>query len=956
MRSTLVLIFFLSGASALIFEALWFRLAGLSLGNSVWSASLVLAAFMGGLAVGNGLVARLHRRIFYPLRLYAVLELAIGIGGIVVVLLLPRLPDLLAPAFGNLTEMPVLLNAVRLTLSFGILLIPAIAMGATLPVVTQALSRQDPNFGANIGLLYGANTLGAMLGAFCTEVFLVPAFGILSSGLIAVALNLVAALIALQLSETHESAPMSWPEKTRSTQAITLRSRRFLAVAFLSGALMLALEVVWFRFLLLSHDGTSLIFAVMLAIVLAGIGLGGIVAAHLFHRDERAYRWLRHLTAISAALVVLTYWGYDFFTVYRSRNDITTLEFVWFATFLMIPVAVLSGVAFTMVSRAVKEDLGSSVRTAGIATLYNTIGAMLGSLGAGFILLPNAGMELSLFLIAATYCLVALIVPSEAVATRLTTLSARAAVIASVVCLLLFPFGLMQRSYFSVIEARLPEHTLVTTREGLVETVRYYRQDVFGEPLFYRLVTNGYSMSGTSTMAKRYMKLYVYLPLVFKPDTRDALLVSFGVGTTAKALTDSNGLENIDIVDISEDILELSTTIYPGEDNPLRDKRVRVHVEDGRFFLNTTSKRYDLITSEPPPPKIAGVVNLYSQEYFELIRTRLNVGGYASYWLPVHQLEQMDTLAIIKAFCNAFDDCSLWAGAGLEWMLLGSNGAKPQNNMEQFSAQWREPYVGRELVSLGFETPAQVASLFMADSEYLMGLTANVAPVTDNHPSRISSRMVKDPARVQLYDTLMDVQKRLERFRRSEQINRFWPKELKESSEPYFQHERMIKYYFTAGVYQSESDPFVWEAIDDILTNTSLTTLPQWLLGTDQRTLEIVTGLIEQEGYRDDFALELALKHVSERDYEAALRYAGTHIATAGGVSEQASSLYLYLMAKNGIANQAKPLIANLQALDRPGLNRFLEWYSAKFDVDAAENHERPDLTAVPEEIGRPEE
>jgi predicted membrane-bound spermidine synthase len=603
MRSTLGLIFFLSGASALIFESLWFRLAGLSLGNSVWSASLVLAAFMGGLALGNGLVARLHRRVLHPVRLYAALEFAIGIGGIAVVLLLPRLPNLLGPALGSLTDVPVLLNAVRLTIAFGILLTPAIAMGATLPVLAQALSRQDPNFGANIGWLYGWNTLGAMLGAVSTELLLVPTFGILNSGLCALVFNLMAALIALRYSQTHETAPLPRPQMPDVPQAISVRSRRYVLVTFLSGALMLALEVVWFRFLLLTRDGTSLIFAVMLAVVLAGIAVGGLAAAHLFRRDDRAYRWLRQVTAASAALVVLTYWGYDLFAVYRDLQDTTTLAFVGFATFLMFPVAALSGVAFTMVNRAIKDDLGSSARTAGIATFCNTIGAMLGSLGAGFVLLPMVGMESSFFLIAATYCLVAFAVPT----------------------------------YFGAQAATLPNHTLITTREGLVETVRYYRRDIFGEPKYYRLVTNGHSMSATTTASQRYMKLYVYLPLALKADARDALLISYGVGSTAKALTDSRGLQNIDIVDISEDILEMSTIVYPGDENPLQDERVRVHVEDGRFFLNTTSSRYDLITSEPPPPKNAGVVNLYSQEYFKLIRKRLNPGGYASYWLPVLQ-------------------------------------------------------------------------------------------------------------------------------------------------------------------------------------------------------------------------------------------------------------------------------------------------------------------------------
>jgi spermidine synthase len=944
MRSTLGLIFFLSGASALIFESLWFRLAGLSLGNSVWSASLVLAAFMGGLALGNGLVARLHRRILHPVRLYAVLEFAIGISGIAVVLLLPRLPSLLGPALGSLTDMPALLNAVRLTIAFGILLMPAIAMGATLPVLAQALSRQDPNFGANIGWLYGWNTLGAMLGAFSTELFLVPAFGILSSGLFALVLNLMAALIALRISQTHETAPMPGPSMPDVPQLIDVRCRRYLAVAFLSGTLMLALEVVWFRFLLLTRDGTSLIFAVMLAVVLAGIAVGGLAAAHLFQRDVRAYRWLRHVTTASAALVVLTYWGYDLFSVYRDQHDATTLSFVCFATFLMFPVAALSGVAFTMVNRAVKDDFGSSARTAGIATFHNTIGAMLGSLGAGFILLPMVGMESSIFLIAVTYCLVAFVVPLEDQTSRLTIRWGRGVVAAAVACLILFPFGLMQKSYLGAQDAMLPSQTLIATREGLVETVRYYRRDYFGEPKFYRLLTNGHSMSATTTAAKRYMKLYVYLPLAFKPDTRDALLISFGVGSTAKALTDSRGLQNIDIVDLSEDILEMSTIVFPGDDNPLRDERVRVYVEDGRFFLNTTSNRYDLITSEPPPPKIAGVVNLYSQEYFKLIRTRLNPGGYASYWLPAHLLEPTETLAIIKAFCNAFDDCSLWSGSGLDWMLLGSNDANPQGDVAQLSAQWREPQVRRELVALGLESPAQLGSLFMADSDRLMEITSDVAPVTDNYPSRIGSRPVRNPSYFKLYDELMDEWERLERFRNSEQISQLWPAELKKETEHFFQYERLIKNHFIAGIYKHQTDPYVWEAIDDLLTNTSLTTLPLWLLGGDQDTQNIVARLLEQEGYRNDFALDLARKYASERDFETALRYGSTHITTANDVSDWASNFYLYLLAKNGMAAQARPNIAKLETLGRPGIDRFLDWFATKFAVNSAESLEPPIL------------
>jgi len=944
MRSTLVLIFFLSGASALTFESLWFRLAGLTLGNSVWSASLVLAAFMGGLALGNALAARLHSRLLHPVRLYAALELAIGVAGIAVVLLLPRLPNLLGPALGNLTDMPALLNGVRLVIAFGILVTPAIAMGATLPVLAQALSRQDPNFGASIGRLYGWNTLGAMLGVISAELFLVPAFGILNSGLFALMLNLIAAFIALRFSQTHETATMTAPSMPDASKMIGSRSRRYIAVAFLSGALMLALEVVWFRFLLLAENGTSLIFAVMLAVVLAGIAAGGLAAAQLFHRDERAYRWLRHVTALSAVLVVLTYWGCDLFSTYRAGRELTTLMFSVFAAFLMFPVSFLSGVAFTMVNRAVKDDLGSPARTAGIATFYNTIGAMIGSLGAGFLLLPIVGMEASFFLIAVTYSVAALVVPVEERASRRTRLWGRGVVAAAVACLFLFPFGLVQKMYFGPGAGMLPGHTLMAVREGLVETIRYYRQDLFGEPKEYRLVTNGYSMSGVTTSAKRYMKLYVYLPLAFKSDAKDALLISFGVGSTAKALTDSSGLESIDIVDISEDILEMSKIVYPGENNPLLDERVRVHVEDGRFFLNTTSNRYDLITSEPPPPKMAGVVNLYSREYFNLIRERLNPGGYASYWLPVEQLEPVETLAITRAFCDAFDDCSLWSGAGMEWMLLGSNDANSQGNVAQLSAQWLQPQVGKELVALGLESPAQLGSLFMADAEMLGELTADIRPVTDNYPSRISSRLVRQTGYIELYDMLMDEGERLERFRNSELISRLWPTELRESSESYFQYELLLKNHFTTGNYRHEDDPYDWDAIDDLLTNTSLTTLPLWLLGGDRDAQNIVADLLEREGYRDEFALELARKYTSERDYQTALLHMTSHVTTAGNVSDTVMKFYLYLLAKNGMMAQARPIIESPETSGIPGMDRFLDWFATRFELDNAEESEQPTM------------
>jgi len=694
----------------------------------------------------------------------------------------------------------------------------------------------------------------------------------------------------------------------------------------------------------LSYLGTSLIFAIMLAVVLAGIALGGLVAARLYRINERSHLWLRHVMALSGVFVVLTYFGFDLFTAHQMQQDTTVVESVAFAAFLMFPVSVLSGVAFTMGGRAVKDELGTSVKTAGVATLCNTLGAMLGSLCGGFILLPLVGMERSFFILAASYGIAALVVPTEnPTRSRVLSLSAHASVALLLVCLLLFPFGLMQRSYFRMVEARLPEHTLIETREGLTETAFYYSYDRYGQPLYLRLVTNGFSMSATNVYARRYMKLFVYLPLAFKHDVRDALLISYGVGSTAKALTDSDHLRHIDIVDISRDILEMSSIVYTDSENPLHDERVQVHVEDGRFFLNAAGRQYDLITSEPPPPKLAGVVNLYSQEYFELVRRHLTAGGYATYWLPAHQLEALDTLAIIGAFCNAFPDCSLWSGAGFDWILFGSNDAEPNVSVEHFSAQWTDPTVRQELATLGFESPAQLGSLFMGDAELLTDITAVVPPVTDNHPLRISSRRTDVREGIPLYENLMDETQRLTRFGQSQFIERIWPEGLKDKSEAYFRYERMIRNHFTTTAYRDLYDPLRWQAIDDLLTHTSLETLPLWLLGSDQDTQSAIATLPRTGERGVEVSLELALRDVSERAYSAALERLEPYLKASNNVSPAVYTLYLYALAKNGRLNEASALVARLDAdgRARSDVKRFLNWFTTRFELSSLEDGRR---------------
>ena len=687
MAAILSLAFFLSGAAALLFETLWLRRAGLMLGSSVWASSIVLAAFMTGLAFGNALAVRWAARVGRPLRAYALLEIGAGVAGTVVVLAMPALAPVLAPLFRALGDTPALANAVRLAVAFALVLLPTTAMGITLPVLTRALSRGDQDFGRVLGRLYGWNTLGGVMGAIAGELWLITRLGLRGTALAAAALNLLAAATASWLSRRETAPAQAATERDTGREPGQRRggprSLGLLAAAFLSGAALLGLEVIWFRFLQLFLFGTTLTFAFMLAVILLGIGAGGLTASLWLRRDPAAHRWL---PLVAAAAALATTLGYAWFSPWYhgaafsiSQPDATLV----LALRLMSAPALVSGVLFTLQGAALRRELPGASETAGRLTLVNTLGAMTGALGAGFVLLPALGMERSMFVLAALYGAVAALCRplTSTPAARVWPSAQRVSIVALAavaVCLALFPRGAMLARHLPTSHARfLDERTrVVALHEGVNQTTTLLRSEWGGEVISHRLVTNGHSMSGTDLADQRYMKMFVNWAVAVNPRIRQALLISYGLGSTAKALTDTRALTAIDVVDISPEILALAAVMFPTVDDPLHDPRVRVHVEDGRFFLQTSTASFDLITGEPPPPKAAGVVNLYSREYFHLLHDRLNDGGVATYWLPVEELDEDDARAVTGAFCAAFADCSLWTGAGAHWMLAGTRGLR----------------------------------------------------------------------------------------------------------------------------------------------------------------------------------------------------------------------------------------------------------------------------------------
>jgi spermidine synthase len=870
-------IFFLSGCSALIFETVWFRTTSIVLGSSIWSAAAVLMAFMAGLGLGNAVMAFRGDKVTYPLRLYIVIEIVIGISGVLAIFLLPKLSPIIARGLAPITDHGSLLNFFRFCTAFVVLLFPSIAMGMTIPLLQKYLHGQKyyHQFSRSLGILYGFNTLGAVSGALIAEFIMIKLVGIKGTGLLAMSINLVIVLILLRTISVKKETQIK--EVITGTRSKPLSLKLDLIPPFLAGFLLLALEVIWFRYMLLAHSGTSEVFALMLAIVLAGIGVGGLIGAKISVNQARLQLLTLALPLLGALTVVLCFYFFDkIFTHYFVELDASLTVFTLAALVLMLPSCIISGVLFTLFGECLYQRFENTTQATGVLTLTNTMGAAIGSGVATFVLLPELGIEKSILLLSAGYVLVAIFVYHNRHSSEPAYRGYIPVVVTLLLLVVLFPFGALEKSYQTFSRLKLPGDKLIAVREGMNETLQYYQTERFNNPLRFRLVTNSFSMSGNDFASKRYMKLYAYFPYVFNREIRDVLQISYGVGSTAEAITDLNSVEHFDVVDISRDILDMSSIIHATTGKfPLQDKRTQIHLEDGRFFLQTTSRKYDLITGEPPPPKNAGIVNLYTREYFELIRAHLNSKGMVTYWLPAHDLNDADSLAIIKAFCEVFEDCSLWNGGGLDFMMVGVKDGIDPISAGELEGAW-DSEIGRELELIGLENPDMFGTMFMADSKLLKKITLQIKPVTDNFPHRISpsNEGLRDFS--SLYAGLLNIERRKDAYRNSEYISRLFSEETIDKTLDQFEHEGLMTHLLVP--LYGTSSIFYWEKITALLLETDLKVLPLLLLNSSpeeeflisQVERDTESGLIDTQEYQMSY-----IKHlIVGRDFkQAAVRF-----------------------------------------------------------------------------------
>jgi len=733
-------LFLLSGTSALIYQVLWMRLLGLVFGVTVYAASTVWAVFMAGLAAGSLLGGRLADRVNRPIVWFGVAEALIGVTA----LLTPSALDLLQRAYGAVhpsldSSLPAL-TLVRLALSFLVLIIPSALMGATLPLVVKSSLLRAEGMGGRVGVLYATNTAGAIAGSLLAGLLLIPGLGLTASFAVAVAINLFVALVAVTVGRRWTTVRVAAADLVSATPLPAVspwsgdwRLLTVLAIFAVSGFISLALEVVWFRVLTLFLRPTVYAYAMMLAAVLAGISIGSYVAAPWLRRRPRG-EWMLILAWIEGAIALAAVLSFGVLALIPRLMAAAGPAVAWLigdylayqsiiSISVILPTMFLFGLAFPIGlqvwgSGGAAENGADVASRLGVFYALNVAGAIVGSLAAGFILLPRFGSRATLVGLAG------LALMSAIVLLVASTRSRPARLVAAVVLVAVFVGGvrLTPDPFDAFLAQRYRGDTILWKREAIQGTVSVHEH---GSAL--SLHVNGNHQASTSPgMASAHHRIG-HLPMAVHPDARRALVIGLGGGATAGAVSLHDGVQ-LDIVELSPEVAMAAGRFFRGINfDVLRKPHARLIVDDGRNHLLLTDARYDVVTADVILPIHAGSGNLYSAEYFQLVRQALRPGGLVLQWVAGTEAEY--TL-IMRTFLSVFPETTLWFDGSL---MLGS--VEPLRlKKEEFD--WKLAVPGRReaLAAAGLHSFEDLLDAYLAGPDEMRAYVGEGPVLTDDRP------------------------------------------------------------------------------------------------------------------------------------------------------------------------------------------------------------------------------
>jgi spermidine synthase len=735
--SIVVALFFLSGASGLVYQVIWVRLLTRIFGSTTFAVSALLAAFMGGLGLGSYLAGRFLSHRPSPLRLFGLLELGVGAYAVSLLTLLPSAESaFLSIAAGNgLSRLGE--SLLKIALSFALLLPPTMLMGASLPLLVQQSVTKLGSLGRRTGALYAVNTLGAAAGCFAAGFYGIPLWGLATTTFAAASINAFVGLCAIGLSlvDRNEGGERQGDTDRAVPADASPPALLFVFLAFAtSGFAALGLEVIWTRLFTLVFKGYTYSFSAMLSVLLIGIALGSFVFARRADRarDVKARKEL--LGGLQIAIASAVVLGAPLFltterfvrlsTIYFGNDWSVAAAAKFAASFaILIVPTLLFGAQFPVASRLATASVGSAGGQVGLLYGVNVLGGIAGALVTGFVLLPLLGTQKSLWLLAG-----ALAATGFALIGLRPFRPARLAfAVVPAVLAAVFSWDVSRRLHESWL---VPDERIGFYREGAAATVMVAEYPP-GVKKGKRILVNGSSASNSTQYGLSVNRIQGCIPFIFERMPKRVLATCFGTGITFGTLAQFD-VERIDGVDISPEVIEAAPRFGAQNYDVVGQERVKIHIDDGRNYLLKSIERYDVITMEPMPPALAGVSDLYTREFYRLCRERLHPGGIVSQWVPLYYLGLDDVRMLYRTFAESFPYVLVFF-YNFDTFLVGSD--QPLLlSAEMFSARLLSDRLTADLSAIGLSTPERMLGTFLMDRPAVLRFAGSAPILTDDLP------------------------------------------------------------------------------------------------------------------------------------------------------------------------------------------------------------------------------
>jgi spermidine synthase len=752
-RAAFYALFTASGFAGLIYESVWTHYLKLFLGHAAYAQSLVLAVFMGGMALGAGLAGRFSPAIRNPLAGYALVEAAVGLAALgfheVFVAATDWAHATLLPAAG---AAPLALAA-KLALSCALILPQSVLLGATFPLMSAGLARAHPRAaGESVAMLYFTNSLGAAAGVLASGFVLIEWAGLPGTLRTAGAINLALAAAVALAARAAQDPPLA-PRGNARASAGTL----LLAAAFLTGFASFVYEISWIRMLALVLGASTHAFELMLSTFILGLALGGLAARRRADAGPGALAALAWVQVAMGLAALATLPVYDrsfelmeFLMKGLARTDAGYLLFNLagqsVSALVMLPATFLAGMTLPLITGALLTA-GAGERAIGRVYAVNTLGAIAGVIVAVHAGLPLLGLKGTLMLGALVDAGLGLALLARYGPGRRTLVAAAAACGAAFVALALafeLDANKMTAGVFRHGDlASSRDAAILYRRDGKTATVHLVRYE---DALSIR--TNGKSdgsinLEGTPRRStdEITMVLTAALPLALLPEARSAAVIGIGTGLTTHTLLQNIALERVDTVEIEPAMAEAARGFAPRNSAAFADPRSRIVIEDAKSYFSAGRQRYDLIISEPSNPWVSGVASLFTREFYARVRAHLEPGGILAQWFQLYEIDASLLASVMTALGEAFPHYAVYAASDHDLLILASG--QPLARAPS-AAVFEHPGLAKELWRIHVLAAGDLDARYLGDratleplfASYAMPANSDYYPVLDLNAAR----------------------------------------------------------------------------------------------------------------------------------------------------------------------------------------------------------------------------